>query len=558
MFETRCLSSLSKVFADEALSDAPVREGSALWGETYSFQVAYRSETLLPALRVRASSPLQPYLSVRSVGLSPADLPAYSNPDEGYLRTTPGLYPDPLYPTSDDLKAYPKQWRSLWVSVSLPSLADAEAAALATVGATDGFPIEIVLSDGEGNRLGAETFRLTVVRAELPEQRLLHTEWFHADCIATRYGVEAFSEAHWTWLEKYMENAFRHGINMILTPLFTPPLDTAIGGERPTMQLVGVEKVGTDEYRFDFARLTRWIETCHRVGIRHFEMSHLFTQWGAKHAPKIVAVVDGEEKRIFGWDTEAAGAPYGRFLDQFLPALVAYLKERGLEQNVYFHVSDEPIPDNLEHYRAAKAVLMRHLDGFAFFEALSDYSFYEQGLVPIPVPANNHIEPFLEGGVEPLWTYYCCSQNREGVANRFLAMPSSRNRVLGVQLYKYRIAGFLQWGYNFWYSQYSKREIDPFRVTDAGGAFPSGDPFVVYPGENGPIDSLRWEVFREALQDLRALELLESLAGRDAALALAEDAYGGEGAVTFRMGASSSEQVLGARERINRAIAAAL
>ncbi|TLS54274.1 DUF4091 domain-containing protein [Paenibacillus antri] len=555
MFETRCLSSLSKVFADEALTDAPVREGSALWGETFSFQVAYRSETLLPALRIRAASPLEPYIAVRAVGLSPSDLPAYSNPDEGYLRTTPGLYPDPLFPAGDDLRALPKQWRSLWVTVTLPALAEAEASALAGNGPEAAFPIEIVLTDAEGGELGAERFELTVVRAELPEQRLLHTEWFHADCIATRYGVEAFDEAHWRLLETYLANAYSHGINMILTPLFTPPLDTAIGGERPTMQLVGVEETGDGEYRFDFARLDRWVATCHRVGIRHFEMSHLFTQWGAKHAPKIVAVRDGVEKRIFGWDTEAAGEAYGRFLDQFLPALVAYLKENGLEKNVYFHVSDEPIPDNLEFYRAAKQVLMRHLDGFAFFEALSDYSFYEQGLVPIPVPANNHIEPFLAAGVEPLWTYYCCSQNRDGVANRFFAMPSSRNRVLGVQLYKFRIAGFLQWGYNFWYSQYSKREIDPFRVTDAGGAFPSGDAFVVYPGADGPIDSIRWEVFREALQDLRALELLESRIGRDAALAIAEEELGGEEGISFRMGAPDPARLLRARQRVNGAIA---
>src|SRR5690606_38890715 len=102
----------------------------------------------------------------------------------------------------------------------------------------------------------------------------------------------------------------------------------------------------------------------------------------------------------------------------------------------------------------------------------------------------------------------------EGVSNRFFSLPSVRNRIIGVQLYKFGIQGFLHWGFNFWYSQYSVKAIDPFRVTDAGGAFPSGDAFVVYPGPEGPLDSIRWEVFREALQDMRALELLEQLAGK--------------------------------------------
>jgi hypothetical protein len=35
---------------------------------------------------------------------------------------------------------------------------------------------------------------------------------------------------------------------------------------------------------------------------------------------------------------------------------------------------------------------------------------------------------------------------------------------------------------------------------------PHGDAFVVYPGENGPIDSIRWEVFAESLQDYALLQ----------------------------------------------------
>ena len=61
-------------------------------------------------------------------------------------------------------------------------------------------------------------------------------------------------------------------------------------------------------------------------------------------------------------------------------------------------------------------------------------------------------------------------------------------------------------------------------MTDAGGAFPAGDPFLVYPGEDGnPEESIRIMVFQEALQDLRALELLESLTNRGHVMELIED-----------------------------------
>ena len=79
-------------------------------------------------------------------------------------------------------------------------------------------------------------------------------------------------------------------------------------------------------------------------------------------------------------------------------------------------------------------------------------------------------------------------------------MPRGRGRILGAQLWKHGAAGFLQWGFNFWYTALSKAVIDPFRVTDAGGAFPGGDGFSVYPGADGPLCSVRLKVFLMALR----------------------------------------------------------
>ena len=337
---------------------------------------------------------------------------------------------------------------------------------------------------------------------------------------------------------------------MILTPVFTPPLDTEVGGERPTVQLVDVQKSG-DDYRFGFDRLERWVNLCLDCGVKYFEFSHLFTQWGAEHAPKIMATENGQEKRIFGWETDAAGPEYERFLDAFLPALVSFLREHGLGKRSWFHVSDEPHAEHLAAYENASRILKKHLSGFPIIDALSDYSFYENGLVERPIPASNCVEPFLEHQVPDLWTYYCCSQYKK-VSNRFFCFPSARNRILGMQLYKYHIAGFLQWGYNFWYSQYSVRPIDPFRVTDAGGAFPSGDAFIVYPGEDGPLESIRSEVFHEALQDMRALTLLEEKIGRDAVIRLLDD--GLEHPITFQEYPKDACWLLKKREQVNRLI----
>jgi len=275
----------------------------------------------------------------------------------------------------------------------------------------------------------------------------------------------------------------------------------------------------------------------------------LFTQWGARHAPKIMAAENGKLKRIFGWDTNATGEEYLTFLSLFIKKLIEFIKDNNIEKFCFFHVSDEPGIKHLEYYKKASDAVNGLVEGYPVIDALSDYSFYETGIVKNPIPATDHINVFLENNVPNLWTYYCNGQY-DRVSNRFFNMPSARNRIIGMQLYKFKIRGFLHWGYNFWYSQYSRYPIDPFRVTDAGYAFPSGDAFVVYPGKDAPVESLRLKVFYDALQDLRALELLEEFIGREAVVNMLEDDL--EQPITFFEYPKEAEWLLQKREQINR------
>ena len=200
--------------------------------------------------------------------------------------------------------------------------------------------------------------------------------------------------------------------------------------------------------------------------------------------------------------------------------MLAVVRECHLEKNVFFHVSDEPSLDHLPSYERGYNLMKSLIGDIPVIDALSNLEFYKKGVTGIPIPGCNHIEPFVEAGVKPLFTYYCVGQ-WEQVSNRFFGMPSARNRIMGVLLYLYNLDGFLQWGYNFWFSQFSlKQNLDPFQTTDAYYAFPSGDAYLVYPGKNGPIDSIRGQVFAEGLQDLRALRLLESRIGRERVIEL--------------------------------------
>ena len=547
--QLKLVSSLEKVFPDQAPLDYPEEAPlSGLTNETLSFQVAFSAQWddawRKDYVTLEIDSPLKRYIRQRRVRCVPVNFAAFPDSDDNYLRTEPGVYPDLLEDVSASrLRVFSGIWQSVWI--------DIESSGGLPAGR---FPISLALVNEEGEQLAAASMEVTILDAKLPPQRLIHTKWFHSDCLAQYYGVEVFSEEYWRIVERQIRLAARRGINMILTPIHTPPLDTRVGGERPTVQLVDIT-VEKGQYSFSFDKLERWVRMCQDAGMKYFEMAHLFTQWGAGFTPKIMAKVDGQTKRIFGWNVPV-GERYGLFLSQYLPALTAELKRLGIDKVSWFHISDEPSKDHLESYRKAKALAAPYLEGYTVMDALSDYAFYQSGAVTKPVPANNHIEPFLEGKVPGLWTYYCVSQYKD-VSNMFMAMPSARNRILGVQLYKYAIEGFLHWGFNFYYSQSSDYLVNPYYITDGDGFAPAGDAFQVYPGPGGePEESIRIMVTAQALYDLRALELLESLTSRQYVLELIDGELSEP--VTFSRYPRSAQWLLNLRARVNREIAAHL
>ena len=544
----KLLSSLEKCFLDETVLDKPaLREITMLKNERYSFQICFDTTDKIDCtnktFQIRVDSPLQPYITLYKVQNIPSAFPCYPNAtDDNYLRTQPGLYPDLLEPIGPDSRFAAKTaLQAAWIEVAPEGNVPAGT-----------YPVEFSFIEGADEEFARISTEITIIDAMLPDQELIFTQWFYPDCLMQYYGVETYSDAHWNIIEAFMRNARKYGMNMILTPVLSPELDTYIGGYRPATQLVDI-CLDNGKYSFSFEKLGRWIDLCDQIGIRYFEINHFFSQWGAAACPQVIATVDGEVKRIFGWDTPSDSDAYKTFLHALIPEVLAYFKSKNnADQRCYFHISDEPNLEKLENYAKASGMLKDLLEGYPVIDALSKYDFYEKGLVKKPIPATNHIQPFLDHNVKNLWTYYCCVQNLD-VANRFFAMPSTRNRIIGMQLYKYEIEGFLHWGYNFYNSQFSYEPINPFICSDAGAFFPSGDAYSVYPGKDGtPWPSLRQVVFGEALQDLRALKLCQQLYGREYTMELLEQ---GIAPITFDSYPKDADYILNLRQRINQAIA---
>lgn len=558
-FEFYLTHSLEKVFPGKRA--AMLEKNRPLCGlknEVVSFQLVYTchdGENGMPLTEFSVSAE-GASVRMRKVDLMPSDYPCYSHYDTNYITNQPGMFPDLLSEFDGKILPIHGQMRSIWMDIDCSRLSPGiyDLTIKATAARVTRLASGMTMECHQAEELDwQEQISLKVLDVALPKQTLLHTEWFHADCLADYYHVPSFGEEHWSIVENFIRFAGQEcGVNMLLTPVFTQPLDTTVGGERTTVQLVDIVKTGS-HYTFGFEKLGRWCELCQKYGVENLEIVHFFTQWGAYATPKIIVEEDGISKQLFGWDIPSTDQSYRVFLEAFVPQLLAFLRSRGYtEKTLYFHISDEPGEAQLESYLAAKKQVADLLEGYTIIDALSSYEFYKQGIVEHPIPSNDHIQPFIDHQVPDLWVYYCCIQG-VNVPNRFYSMPSTRNRIMGVLMYLYDIKGFLHWGYNFYNSKYSVSHIDPYKNTHADYGFPSGDAYLVYPGaDKKPLSSIRNQVQMEALYDLRAFCLLEQMAGRDRVEQIIME--GVKETITFQNYPQSAEWLLALRHRVNREI----
>ena len=533
------ISSLEKLIAAAECTATEYNSGSALLNEEFSYQIAYKGEGQIfrKISTVEIDSDIAECITVYCVKGVPVIFRDGEKADEKFRDATSAIIPDVLEPYNKCIPVSTTLFRTLWVSVKVGGNISAGRHTIKIIFKTDG---EIT---------GVSEFELDVIGAKLLEADIPYTNWIYPDCIADIHNCGIFSEEHWLMIDKYMQMASQHGVNMMLTPVITPPLDTRIGTERPTVQLVDIT-YDKGRYIFGFDKLGKWLELCKKNNIEYIEVAHLFSQWGGEKTPKVIVEENGKKISKFGWHTDALSNEYKEFLAQFIPALTNFFEKNMEKENVYFHLTDEPSEEHIEHYGKLYEFVKPFLNGFRQMDALSEYSFYEKGVVETPVVITPHISDYVSHNVENLWAYTCSWPYDEKYSNRFLEFPSRRNRIIGCQLYKYNIKGFLHWGYNFYYSRLSVQLINPYITNDAEGGFPPGDAFCVYPAGDGVIPSVRLKVFYQGLQDMMALKLLEKLAGRDEVMNILEK----EKPIEFDVPPESNEYILKMREKINRKI----
>jgi len=431
-----------------------------------------------------------------SAGNSPDDL-------EGQA---PGFYPDPLLPSL---------WRGVG-RVQFPGTVSAWVRVRIGEGVSPGVyrgTLEVACKAGKE----AIQAVVQVWPFSLPKQsHFLMTKWLSMGSVLKSHKLEPLTERFWQVMECYAQNLSDHRQNVILTPLFRMGGTLGLIDGRLQGQLIDMMETEPGKYAFDFYNFDRWVKLFLEHGFQAIEGSHL--GGGSHHPAGILLRKPGQDQAEARSFASTMDSDYRDFLRQFLTALRAHLQDRGWLDKFYLHLSDEPHGDQFEAYTSLANFVKSIIPEFRLIDAMGDGKYAPY--IDHPVPLESVYESFVESsGIprEQIWFYYCCGPTGPW-PNQFIDLPLIRVRIFTWLAFKYGIPGFLQWGLNHWNWHrpiYKEHEYNPYDNT-TGGSLQAGDSCVIYPPlmpskSDDPVDSIRWEIIRKAMEDYEYLYMLREL-----------------------------------------------
>jgi hypothetical protein len=318
-----------------------------------------------------------------------------------------------------------------------------------------------------------------VFAVDVPERmRLLVTNWFSTQAIAKQHGVDEWSEDHWRWLGLYARVMAAHRQNIAITPLsLIRPIAEEGGG-----------------YTFDYSRFDRWVELFDAAGLdARIELSHLGgRKTGEWECPEFVfSEIPATARKD--------GAPTTVPVPVFVHALEEHLRERGWLARSLQHIADEPIPVNEDSWRERSREVHAAAPDLVRIDAVHVTDL--DGDLEVWVPQLNFYSDAYQAlkdkhdrGIAEVW-FYIAWVPQGKFPNRLIDMETIRTRIIHWMNYVYGAPGYLHWGLNHWGIDF--------------GHFSPGDEWIMWPGERGPLSSLRYEAQREGIEDHELLSMLE-------------------------------------------------
>ena len=262
-----------------------------------------------------------------------------------------------------------------------------------------------------------------------------------------------------------------------------------------------------------------------KLGFNAFRLSLQGLGGGTFHARR--------EPELLGYAEDTP--EYRQAFGAYLRGIEAHLRDRGWLDEAYVYWFDEPAPRDYEFVMNGFRKLRENAPGIN--RMLTEQ--VEPELVGGPniwCPVSNAYDPQRsadrrEAG-DTFW-WYVCTGPKAPYAGLFIDHPGTELRVWLWQTWQYGLDGILVWQSNYWTSDaaYPDGLQNPYQdpmgwtsgySTSAGVRRPwgNGDGRFVYPPEaaaggtqsepvlDGPVDSIRWEMLRDGIEDYEYFAIL--------------------------------------------------
>jgi len=473
------VDALIKVFPDARPEDAMPVQVEVARGEHASLQAVVRADSAIQGLRAQVSELRRKWAPgvlmprpPRFVGYVPVDRPT-QKPSKDQLRKPPADYPDPLL-ECDTLDVPAGKAQALWVTVFVPTNVPA--------GTYHG-TLTLTGTVGDKQVRARQRLAVKVYPAVVGASRLWVTDWFAMHWPHMQIAPPPESDDYYALLRRYARNLAEHRHNVaLISPLGLAQYTVT------SNRLLAI----------DFTRFDRWVQIFRDAGvIGRIEGGHIGGRKGGWESEFVVTVQQVKDGKVVSGNADPASPEADAFYAQFFPALLSHLREKGWQGCYLQHLADEPIATNIASYRAMAALARKYAPELRIVEACHTKDLV--GSIDVWVPQLNflhqdfaHYQQRQRAGDE-VWLYTCVFPQGE-YANRFIEQPLIKTRLLHWINFRYGVTGYLHWGYNHW------TQDSPFTHTTrahGGPAYlPAGDPWIVYPGQNGPLDSIRFEAMR--------------------------------------------------------------
>ena len=396
------------------------------------------------------------------------------------------MYPDPIIDDAEENLEDTISHKTLLVDIAIPR--DAKP------GIYKGKLTLEATKDGQSVK-HRKPFCIQVFPVTLPEEQGLVVEQHMGGFRQMNKGEDVpFLSDRWFELLKIVANAAaEYGQNC-----YYPPVQPKI-----------VLNEDSTDFNLDFTDFDKVLDFLREEGnLHYFSNSYMGGRpsddlWNDAFVFTLRYVQDGQLK------TESAKYDDPRlstYIKRYYSLIRKHFEEKGWLNCCYQHIADEPAlkgTDNQISWSYVAKLVKDAAPGLRTIDAC--YELVENLDVSVVQLANNIAEmPPVPDGCER-WMYTCCGP-QGNFANRFVAQPLLKVRILHWLNYKYNERGYLHWGLTRW-------DIcpDPMHdVTPKGYTWPGGDCYIFYPGYEKVYPSIRAGAVRDGVRDYDLLQMVEA------------------------------------------------